>query len=182
MSKKQETPARTLDDILKDIPGLDEDSAKYTETVQSISNSAGGSKQIIYDEQISTSLARALLGGDFDPACRYQIVTDEMSMVVVKIDDAYPADREPVYDAHGNILKSHIMEYPLEQTADDGTQSYADMMNTINSHKPEKNYKDPNVYRDTYEKKRRVSPWLVGFAFIMGALLAVWIVLLFIIF
>lgn len=118
--------------------------------------------EFLYQEDIAPGLAKRLLGpGDaFDPTCTYQLITQVDSITVVKIDPSYPADKEPVYDDKGFIVKGHIVEYPL--SVNEEVEDYATLLHNATdgvSRKPS----DLNYYRDIYEtKKSKLVPITIG--------------------
>lgn len=177
----QKVPTQSLDDILKNMSVLNEDVHKYDETVQVISEGTSGERQVIYDEYITNDIAHMLLNKDYDPACRYQMVTDSYQTVIVKIDDSIPADEEPEYDKYGRIIKGHIVEYVLSSDNSDDAISYADMLRSMQNVSTRRHYNDPNVYRDVYTKNKKPL-WiklLIGFVIVVGL---TWILLMLYIF
>lgn len=118
--------------------------------------------EFLYQEDIAPGLAKRLLGpGDaFDPTCSYQLITQVDSITVVKIDPSYPADKEPVYDDKGFIVKGHIVEYPL--SVNDEVEDYATLLHNATDGVTRKS-SDLNYYRDIYEtKKSKLIPITIG--------------------
>lgn len=110
---KQESKL-TLEELLNSMTTLDK--SEYTpEERAAIANS----EQVSYDEFLSHDLAKAILGKDYDPECSYKLLTEVAQTTVLKIDPRIPEDEEPVADDNGIIIRAHIMEYTLQESAPD---------------------------------------------------------------
>lgn len=122
MRKNEDTtPKQTLEDMLNSLDILDEEpDAGVASDVTPVS----------YDEFVPNELASALLGMNYDPMCKYKIITQRDATIVTKIDPSLPEDFKTVYDAHGNVVKAYMTEYVLEET-DDMQESYSEMMSNV---------------------------------------------------
>ena len=171
---------RSMTDILQGMDdSLFEHNTSYIEepTVYDIDDSSNAdSHDYIFQEDIPLTLAKKLLGpGDsYDPKCKYQLITARDCMCILKIDDRIPEDEPPVYDEDGVIVKGHMVEYPLN--LEDDVEDYAAMMHSVTSDASMLTG-DLNYYRDIYDTKRSIVPFILSGIFlalgIVGVLLLV---------
>lgn len=172
---------KSMTDILQGMDdSLFEHNTSYIEeepTVYDIDDSSNAdSHDYIFQEDIPLTLAKKLLGpGDsYDPKCKYQLITARDCMCVLKIDDRIPEDEPPVYDEDGVIVKGHMVEYPLN--LEDDVEDYAAMMHSVTSDASMLTG-DLNYYRDIYDTKRSIVPFILSGIFlalgIVGVLLLV---------
>jgi len=70
--------------------------------------------KIIYQEPVSQTVAQALVpSSEYDPQCRYQILTLNDVTLIIKIDDRInPKDR------NNNLGRKYITEYVLDSSED----------------------------------------------------------------
>ena len=172
---------KSMTDILQGMDdSLFEHNTSYIEeepTMYDIDDSSNAdSHDYIFQEDIPLTLAKKLLGpGDsYDPKCKYQLITARDCMCVLKIDDRIPEDEPPVYDEDGVIVKGHMVEYPLN--LEDDVEDYAAMMHSVTSDASMLTG-DLNYYRDIYDTKRSIVPFVLSGIFlalgIVGVLLLV---------
>lgn len=76
----------------------------------------------IIQEDVSPSVAKALIGNAFDPICSYQLVTMPYGTLLLKIDERVTADME-------NEGRHRITEFPLSSECD--VQSYDEMNKSL---------------------------------------------------
>ena len=175
---------RSMTDILQGMDdSLFEHNTSYVEeepTMYDIDDSSNAdSHDYIFQEDIPLTLAKKLLGpGDsYDPKCKYQLITARDCMCVLKIDDRIPEDEPPVYDEDGVIVKGHMVEYPLN--LEDDVEDYAAMMHSVTSDASMLTG-DLNYYRDIYDTKRSIVPFiLLGIFLTLGIIGVLLLVLVF---
>lgn len=158
--RKIDVGKQSLSDILRDLDILD--NSAYTPEEKKVVETAKGDAKFSYDEWIPAGLASTLLGKDFDPKCKYKLITQLDATTVLKVDDRIPADSPPVLDENGRIVSAHTMEYVLQEEK----ESYeADPL-------PEQ-----QVVRDFSEPRKKVQfSFAKVFTAVMLGLVAVWLV------
>ena len=159
---------KTMNSILQSMESLD---AKPSENSASPKKSVNvlAPDLLIHDEYIDNHTARIILGADYEEGCRYKMITELFQTVIVKIDDNYPADKEPVYDDDGRVVKGPEVEYVLEQVPN----SYEPL------HKEEAPKTDYNKYDLLYRStKKRVPLWVWCLIAFVVICVAVWIYLM----
>ena len=172
---------RSMTDILQGMDdSLFEQDTSYAPEEPIVYNpddsSNADSREYVFQEDIPLTLAKRLLGpGDsYDPKCRYQLITTRDCMCVLKIDDRIPEDAPPICDDNGVIVKGHMVEYPL--SLEDDVEDYATMMRSVTSDASMLTG-DLNYYRDIYDTKRSIVPFVLAGIFlalgIVGVLLLV---------
>lgn len=150
------TENKSMFDILSNMnPSLFE-SSNSVETEGESSESTLQESTLIHDEFIANEVAEKLIGADYDPACRYKLISSYDSTCVVKIDPRIAEDAEPVLDKEGRIIKGHLVEYPL--TANDEVLSYSDMMSRIQGNVS--NISSLTYRRSIYDIPKASNSWI----------------------
>lgn len=158
---------KSLNDILGEIPSL-QNADEYEETIEVTEEAT-----TIYDEDITHDMAKVILGRKYDPKCRYKLITQQDSSVLVKINDNWPSDKPEVVDKTGRIVDGKIVEYYLDSSDTKDVQSYTDMMLNVNT---EAGYALPNNVYGFREKKKAGHYLLIGSIVFFVVVIALWTV------
>ncbi|MCM1218886.1 MAG: hypothetical protein NC548_30760 [Lachnospiraceae bacterium] len=166
-TKQQSSEQMTLSDLLNSMTTLENND--YTPEERQQIAGANSENGFGFDEWIPPDFARMLIGKDFDPTCKYKLMTMRDSTIVLKIDDSIPENEKPKLDSHGNVIRAHIMEYPLAEDTPE-IQSYSDMMSGVNSFEQRRQAASDIVQRPEHKKSR----FWYYFAAVMSVLILAW--------
>ena len=161
--------ARTLDDILSEIPSLQ----NLDDYEPSLDFSEGTSVE--YDELISKDMAKTILGNRYNPDYEYKLVTMHNATVICQIDHNWPVDKEPVYDSEGRIIAGPLVEIVLEDDVGKDAQSYAEMLMSIERSKDS----TTTIRETTYYSSNTRPVWVTAVIAVAVSMVAIWSALLY---
>lgn len=141
---------KSLNELLMDMnDDLFQPDEPEDETVQDDEDESGGVESPpVYQEDIPLSTAKVLLEpGEFDPECRYQLITSQFDQMVLKIDDRIsPEDEIEALRKDPTTKKLHMQEYVISSMGDVSQASYP----TISSELVKGPRKIPLLHRFSY--------------------------------